>query len=163
MNGNLIVPSGDYKNAYALENVIDYVYGSVYACPEDALYSGVEHMNCADDVIHDFRHIQQGKEMMNHHQIIHLVMTIPVKKNAYNILMKISQCVIERLAYEGLQCMMMPHCGSMHDAYNIHAHMVINPIKMDGSRFYATQDNYRMIRNILNDCSRSVKFRVIYK
>ena len=66
MNGNLIVPNGDYKNDYALENVIDYVYESMYACPEDALYSGVEHTNCADEVIHDFRHIQQGKEKVTY-------------------------------------------------------------------------------------------------
>lgn len=133
----LVVIRKPHQGDNVIDNLVSYTINSIFAEPDEMQTTYIRENCNIDDIIEDFYQSQQEYDMTNHRVMFHFILTTRVSKDMCFILDEAATALNEYFYNLGIQSVIVPHYGSEKNCFNIHYHVIINPI--------STTTNIRML------------------
>ena len=148
-DAKLFVIRKPHQGENVVENVLNYMIGSVFADQESIMTNEVSDTSF-EEMLEDIYQVQSQKNMVNHRAMFHMVLSTRPSKVSQRILDGGAKTILDYFTILGHQVVIVPHDGSENNCLNYHYHIAVNPISMNGCRLLDKWETYSNIVAYLN-------------
>ena len=136
--GSLIVVRKSYVGEEVIDNVINYMYSSLFVVPDETMCSNLDCDTDVDSIINQFYALQDNYNMTKKKRVFHFIISARESNSMFDIVDKGASIVQYFCEINGFQACIVPHGGSKDNYMNYHYHVVINPVMINGVMWQGT-------------------------